>query len=48
MSARLRIFLAAVALIVLPLVGSNWILRNRLAAQHTREFHRQADRKSVV
>ncbi len=42
MSTRWRIFLAAVALIVLPLVGLSWVLRERIAAQYTRDFARQA------
>lgn len=42
MSMRWRIFLAAVVLIVLPMMGLSWILRHRLADQSSREFARQA------
>lgn len=42
MSLRWRIFLAAVLLIVVPLVGLSWVLRHQVAAQFEREFHHRA------
>jgi signal transduction histidine kinase len=39
---RWRIFLAAVLMIVLPLVGLSWVLRHQVAAQFEREFHHRA------
>jgi signal transduction histidine kinase len=40
-STRLRIFLAAILLIVLPLVGLSWVLRDRITARYTGEFQRR-------
>ncbi|MDD5720774.1 MAG: hypothetical protein PHQ53_13910, partial [Candidatus Krumholzibacteria bacterium] len=42
MSTRWRIFLSAVLLIVVPLVGLSWVLRHRIAAQYEREFTHRA------
>jgi signal transduction histidine kinase len=41
-STRWRIFLSAVLLIVVPLVGLSWVLRHRIAAQYEREFTHRA------
>jgi len=41
-NTRWRIFLAAVALSVLPLGGLSWVLRERLMAQYEREFTARA------
>ncbi|HOX24743.1 MAG TPA: sensor histidine kinase [Candidatus Krumholzibacteria bacterium] len=42
MSTRWRIFLAAVALSVVPLAGLSWALRGRLTTQYEREFTARA------